>query len=1141
MSRTPVVVIVVLVAAVSAGFMLHKRQRDADLKTRAVPRSCATFEACIAEADAAAEAKAPARRPAAAILLLYERAATFASTADEIRSARGGAIVLALEATDCARARRHIDALRTARPSSQWLQAQYAHWRKSCRPLDDVLPLVVHERSVPVATGVIDERTVAVISDEQLQIGSVPEQRVLARLPRAVGCLAISTDARWLATGCGSRSISVFAWNGAALALSATSQPFPISEALRDANYSGVHRFDDEWGRHGVIERLEFRPDGSLLAVSDGWASPNEVVWPREEFRFQATLTPPSWRASAPSQVPAGAALEPQGPLSARRGGVTATVKDAALVVSDDATGLRVTLVPARMALDTVVATISGAALTREQRSVRRFDVLSGTLEWSYEQDSEIAEVVPLDPGGRRALVYGPKEATILDLEDGSYTCDWATERKIGSPSQLVDMTSKYVLETVVDESYVTSVEDCTSIKIPRESSHSLVERPSGTTYAGSMTCQPPQDRKKCWLRFRALDGGEPLPTLELEGVDDIDHFDATMFVDDDTLLVQHQSSCNGSGCIDVQIKHLLFDVTANGWSAGRKVEAAVSRCGRAVWLAESQSRFVRILEGRGRGGPFTAVGEPFSIDADGTVRFTANDDSSQTGYDFFTGKIVNVAPETVDESFFARYDEDIGFRSPFTLRTRGITAELFSRSDNEYAIVSGGGEYLATPGFRDLIRFTDGQRNYPAEDHDLRFNRPDLVLAALGASTELVDAYRARVAARREVLGAPGADATVFVELTAVPPGIVSERKLSLTYRAVALEGVVARSLVYVNGHLARTVENSHKKRSAAWESWLMDVDTTVALSAGLNKIQVYALDGAGRRSASASTYVLNAKPPAKPALHVLVVGISAYSASAWQLQYGKTDAERVSAAITEAVGAATRIRLGQVRTLVDEQATKPGIVAEIGRMTKSADLDDLMIVYLAGHGFARGASGYTFATHDFDFDRRAGGLSIEALDDALRSTGVRHRLVLIDACEAGSTLDWNRGPVSRTATVVAGLTRGLRMRAPPAEVHEELELVRLLDWRRGLGSTFFVASSAGQPSQEAAAWGGGVFAKALGEGFGGRADLDEDGSIVDEELFEFVTERVREDTDDAQLPTLRLRNLDDPIRIPLREPRAR
>jgi hypothetical protein len=151
-----------------------------------------------------------------------------------------------------------------------------------------------------------------------------------------------------------------------------------------------------------------------------------------------------------------------------------------------------------------------------------------------------------------------------------------------------------------------------------------------------------------------------------------------------------------------------------------------------------------------------------------------------------------------------------------------------------------------------------------------------------------------------------------------------------------------------------------------------------------------------------------------------------------------------------------------------------------------------------------------------------------------------VRHRLVFIDACEGGSTLDWNRGPVSRTSTLVAGLTRGLRVRAPPAEVRDELELVRLLDWRRGLGSTFFVASSAGQPSQEAAAWAGGVFAKALIEGFEGRADLDEDGSIADEELFEFVTERVREDTDGAQLPTLRLRNLDDPIRIPLREPRA-
>jgi hypothetical protein len=1005
MSGKLVVVTAVLIAAGAAGWFVYAHRRDLAAAARAAPPPCATFAACIREADAGAAAKAPERPAAAAILALYERAVTFASTADEIRSARGGAIVLSLEISDCGRARRHIDAVREARPASRWLQVQYAQWRKACRAHDDVHPLVVHERAEPVAAGVLDDRTVAVINDGQLQIWSVPEQRIVARQPRAEGCLAVSPDGRWVATGCGSRTISVFAWSGDALSLASTSQPFPISEALRDANYSGVHRFDDEWGRHGVIERLQFQADGALLALSDGWLAVSGAALFNEsdQFRFQVTLAPLSWHASPVRQVPFGGPLEPQGPLTAQRGRLTATLEAAALVVSDQATGAHVTLAPARMALDTIAGTVAGGALTFERRSVRRFDLLQGTLVWSYEQDADISAVVPLDVEGHRALVYGPTEATILDLADGSYTCDWKTARPHPGQAQLMDVTAKYVLESVGGKVYATAVEDCTATQLPDGRASSLVVRRTGRTYAASGDCEPGYENKKCELHFEALDGGDPLPPMALTGSDDMDDFRAVIFADDDALLVEHQSSCSGSSCVYVNVEYTLHQLTANGWSPGRRVDAATSLCGRAVWLGESPGRYTRLLEGGDRGGPIAADGAPFSLDANGVVRFTTSaDDGNQHAYDFFTGGAVTVEPGNVEEGLFARFDHSIGFQSPFTLRTRGVTAELFARRDDEYAILSSGGEYLATPGFRDLIRFTDGIRNYPAEDHDLRFNRPDLVLAALGASTDLVDAYEARVTARREVLGdrARAADASAFVELTKPLPAIVSQRTLPLAYRAVALEGAIIRSLVYVNGHLARTVENPHKKRSAAWESWIMDEDTTVSLSAGLNKIQVYALDSVERRSTSVSAYVLNAKPLAKPTLHVVAVGISAYPADAWQLQYGRSDAERVAAALTQVVGTSTAVRLGAVRVLVDEQATKRGIIAEFERLKKSADLDDVLIVYLAGHGFARGASGYTFATHDFDFDKHTGGAQHRgarrgaALDRRAASPGVHRRL---------------------------------------------------------------------------------------------------------------------------------------------------
>jgi hypothetical protein len=72
--------------------------------------------------------------------------------------------------------------------------------------------------------------------------------------------------------------------------------------------------------------------------------------------------------------------------------------------------------------------------------------------------------------------------------------------------------------------------------------------------------------------------------------------------------------------------------------------------------------------------------------------------------------------------------------------------------------------------------------------------------------------------------------------------------------------------------------------------------------------------------------------------------------------------------------------------------------------------------------------------------------------------------------------------------------------------------------------GLAVFTAAEARQISREGRQWGGGhgVFTHYLLEGLRGAADVDEDSIVRLGEVMEFVRERVRRDTDNAQIPAI-------------------
>ncbi|MBI5716997.1 MAG: caspase family protein [Burkholderiales bacterium] len=366
-------------------------------------------------------------------------------------------------------------------------------------------------------------------------------------------------------------------------------------------------------------------------------------------------------------------------------------------------------------------------------------------------------------------------------------------------------------------------------------------------------------------------------------------------------------------------------------------------------------------------------------------------------------------------------------------------------------------------------------------------FRRPDLVDVALG------------IAQAPRAAAAPAPEAAALL----LPPQLVAraERKAKSTGGPVALpfalrgaETGEARVSVRLNGRpwLSARVEMPARLDGEA------PGRAEVALPAGRHLVQLIARDAHGTSAPLDFDVQVDAAPPppgARPRLLVLAVGVSEYAEASLNLGLAAKDATDFEATLAALGGK----RYGAVTTrlMVDRQATRPAVLRNLEWLATEAGSDDVVIVFLAGHGAHDDEGRYHFITHEGDIARLAQTAISEAeLRDALAA--IRGRIVLFaDTCHAGSV----------TTTRAAALSRD------HARLADEL--------RAPENGVIVLASSArSEESLEVRSLGNGIFTKAVVEGLRGRADLLKRGEITVKGLDYYVASQVAAMTKAAQNP---------------------
>lgn len=200
----------------------------------------------------------------------------------------------------------------------------------------------------------------------------------------------------------------------------------------------------------------------------------------------------------------------------------------------------------------------------------------------------------------------------------------------------------------------------------------------------------------------------------------------------------------------------------------------------------------------------------------------------------------------------------------------------------------------------------------------------------------------------------------------------------------------------------------------------------------------------------------------------YIVCVGISDYPGERNDLYLCAKDARTMQWLFDKNGDAETTV-------LTDREATVSNISAAMRRLYAKAGKKDAVAIFYSGHGNAG------------SLECRDGELTYDEVCRIFEESKAQRRFAFINACFSGT--------LRRTRDLAALNKKGVM---------------------------FFMSSRSGEYTLEDSFMRNGIFTAYLQQGLRGSADTDRNRKITARELFEYVSQKVREKTDDRQHPVM-------------------
>lgn len=230
---------------------------------------------------------------------------------------------------------------------------------------------------------------------------------------------------------------------------------------------------------------------------------------------------------------------------------------------------------------------------------------------------------------------------------------------------------------------------------------------------------------------------------------------------------------------------------------------------------------------------------------------------------------------------------------------------------------------------------------------------------------------------------------------------------------------------------------------------------------------------------------------------IYFLGIGVGTYAKSHQNLRYARADVEALKIALAGLKGSP----YSQIHSLLllDSEAKGPAVGAAFRDFLSQAREEDLVVVYLSGHGARNDRNELCLLTHESDFSDPGTWYELSTLRNYLVNRPLLQRAVVVmDICHAGSGIPAGALGQRRDATSEQAAW----------------------DMTRETGTLYLAAALGSQKAFEGESFGGGhgAFTAALLEGLSGKAGA-KDG-IGSHDLARYVIDRVVTLTGGNQIP---------------------
>lgn len=449
---------------------------------------------------------------------------------------------------------------------------------------------------------------------------------------------------------------------------------------------------------------------------------------------------------------------------------------------------------------------------------------------------------------------------------------------------------------------------------------------------------------------------------------------------------------------------------------------------------------------------------------------------------------------------------------------------------------------YMATGDALTGMGFNFNGKVFPAEQFDLKFNRPDYILESFGYFDEdIIDVYHKAYQKRLAKLGFTEKMLDGKIDLPEIKIANAANISLKTTQKTCKLNlemldhnYVLDRLNIYVNDvpiygtkGLSLLEENS--------KSIIKEVE--IPLSDGDNYIYISCLNSKGVESLKQEVKIFYDKAnKEKPDLYLISLAVSEYEQSEYNLRYTINDGDGFMKLFENSKS----FNNVNVYSLHNKECTRDNVLALKDKLMKSK-VDDYVYVHIAGHGLLDDELDFYFATVDIDFDDPAkNGLKYDEIEGILDGIPARNKLLLMDACHSGevdkdddfATDDKNSEDDTRGVTMFTNKNKN----KPKTGLRNSFELMRLLfaDLKKGTGTVVISAASGSGYALEIEKIENGIFTYCLINGIQkGKADTNKDKIISVSELRNYIFNGVKELSNGKQQPTSRQENLMNDFRV--------